>query len=71
MRKFLIAAGAIAVCGFAALTPVRADPVHDLGGPIRSGNMCWVSTNSDLGYGFWTECAEPEHMARRTKRMRS
>ncbi len=59
MRSLLIAA-ALAVVAFAASAPVRAESTHWAGGPMTEGRMCWASTQSDLGYGYWRACPKPE-----------
>jgi hypothetical protein len=57
MRNILCAAiAAAAICGMSISLAV-ADPDHVPGGPVQEGNMCWVSTQSDNGYGYWKECA--------------
>lgn len=31
-------------------------PPNSLGGPIRQGSFCWVSTDP-RGFGYWRQCA--------------
>jgi hypothetical protein len=33
-------------------------PRHDLGGPMKSGNMCWSDKDpwSNTGQGYWKAC---------------
>jgi len=64
MRQVLTAAAAFAACGYLALAPAQAQSAHFAGGPMQEGNQCWVSTNGDLGYGFWTECPKPVRIAK-------
>jgi hypothetical protein len=71
MRYSLTAIAAIAVCGLFALAPARAEPAHSLGGPTQEGHLCWVSTQSDLDYGYWKECPAPEHVTKSMHRTRS
>jgi len=36
-----------------------AEPRHDAGGPIRSGNMCWHNEfgyRTRAQYGYWAPC---------------
>jgi hypothetical protein len=33
------------------------EPIHYAGGPLQEGNLCWVSTNNDNGFGYWKTCA--------------
>ena len=63
MRTLLHVAAAIAVSGMLASTAARAaEPIHYPGGPIQEGNYCWVSTQSDLGLGYWQACPKPTHL---------
>jgi hypothetical protein len=55
MRYVLRAAIAAAICAM-SVTLAAAQSTHSAGGPLREGNMCWVSTNSDNGFGYWHEC---------------
>ena len=69
MRYVMIAAFALASCGFFALS-AQAEPAHSLGGVTREGNMCWVSTQSDLGFGYWKACentVRTTHHAKKAK----
>jgi hypothetical protein len=59
MRYLVHAAAAVAIGAMSAAAV--AEPFHTPGGPIREGNMCWVTTHSDLGYGYWKNCP-PEHV---------
>lgn len=59
MRRILTAAAALAVCGLIASVSARAEPVHYAGGPMAEGKLCWISTNNDLGYGYWRACPGP------------
>jgi len=36
----------------------NAGPVHQNGGPVRSGNMCWKDDGNHTGgqFGIWTAC---------------
>lgn len=57
MRTILSAvAAAAAICAMSVSFAV-AEPIHYAGGPLQEGNMCWVSSSNDLGYGFWKSCA--------------
>ncbi|HEY2755708.1 MAG TPA: hypothetical protein VGJ01_08185 [Pseudolabrys sp.] len=56
MRHVLTAAAAVAVCGVLATASARAESTHYSGGPLQDGKQCWVSTNNDLGYGYWHNC---------------
>jgi hypothetical protein len=60
MRHVLTAAAAVAVCTVLATAAANAQTTHFAGGPIQDGKQCWVSTNNDLGYGYWRDCpAQP------------
>lgn len=67
MRHLLIAASAIAVCGFLASTSVRAEPLFEPGGPVKIGNMCKVMTSvGGNESGYYEQCAaESTHYAKR------
>jgi hypothetical protein len=67
MHKILVTVSALAVAGFAAVSPALALD-HAPGGPIQSGKMCWTSTQGDLGFGYWQGCpkaAKPLHMKKK------
>jgi len=64
MRHVLTAIAAVAVCGFIATTSVRAEPSHDLGGPVTAGNSCWVSASSN-DQGYWKDCPKPVKIKRK------
>jgi hypothetical protein len=34
---------------------MMAPPTQSLGGPVRHGNYCWVSTDQ-RGFGYWRSC---------------
>ncbi|HVV60282.1 MAG TPA: hypothetical protein VHD14_00850 [Pseudolabrys sp.] len=70
MRYVMTAAAALATCGFFALT-AQAEPAHSLGGVVREGSMCWVSTHSDLGYGYWKACETKVRTTHHAKKMKS
>jgi hypothetical protein len=61
MRYILGTAIAATICGM-SVALAAAEPIHYAGGPEREGNMCWVSTNSDQGFGYWHECMTPVAM---------
>jgi hypothetical protein len=67
MRYILVAAAAIAVSGFVALTSVRAEPVFQSGGPIKVGEWCKVSTDTSGmdAFGYMKPCDDTPHYARR------
>lgn len=67
MRSMMAAVAALAVCGLFASTLARAEEVHYAGGPIQSGNQCWVSTNNDNGFGYWKDCPKPVHISKKVK----
>jgi hypothetical protein len=67
MRIILSVAAAAALCAMSANLAV-AEPLHTAGGPLQEGGMCWVSTNNDLGYGYWKACA-PAPMMHHKKKM--
>jgi hypothetical protein len=46
-----------------------AEPLHTAGGPMQEGGMCWVSTNNDLGYGYWKACEPAAAMMHHKKKM--
>ena len=72
MRNFLATVAAIAVCGLVTVTAARADATHDLGGPVRNGNMCWVGTDGANGvFGYWNNCPKPAKTAHHAKKMKS
>lgn len=71
MIKFNFAAaaallGAVAIAATSANAQSRrtamlpnaetAPPTQSLGGPIRQGSFCWVSTDP-RGFGYWRSCA--------------
>jgi hypothetical protein len=65
MRSMMTAVAALAVCGLLASTSARAEEVHLAGGPVQVGNQCWVSTQSDQGFGYWRDCAKPAHASKK------
>jgi hypothetical protein len=67
MRYVLSAAVAAAICGMSINLAV-AEPSHNPGDPNQSGNTCWVSTNADLGFGYWKECAPAAKSAMHKKK---
>jgi hypothetical protein len=71
MRNLLVAAAALAVGGFLALTSARADMVFNAGGPLRQGNMCQFTTDpGDNGnFGYWAPC--PDQPVSAVKRSRA
>jgi hypothetical protein len=71
MRQILIAAGALAVCGFFASTSVRAEPAYEPGGPARIGGYCKVVTDGLEMWGYYTPCMEPMHAIKHRKGMKS
>jgi hypothetical protein len=59
MRLIISAAiAAAAICGM-SMNAMANEPIHYAGGPIQDGNMCWVSTNNDNGFGYWKTCPSP------------
>jgi len=62
MRTMMIA-GMLAAAFATVSAGARAEQVHYAGGPVQSGGNCWVSTNNDLGYGYWKTC-EPIRVIR-------
>jgi hypothetical protein len=64
MRYVFVAA--VAVSGFIALTPVRAEPTHYLGAQLQDGNLCWVSTSPN-DQGYWRECPKATHTMKKKK----
>jgi hypothetical protein len=60
MRHVLIAAAALAVCGFVASTAANAQVIYQAGGPLKIGNMCKVATDQrgDDSYGYYEPCGE-------------
>jgi hypothetical protein len=70
MRFILSVAAAAALCAMSANLASAAEPLHTAGGPLQESGMCWVSTNNDLGYGYWKTC-EPmaAGMTRHKKKM--
>ena len=72
MRQLVILAAALAVGGLFAATAARADLLYYPGGPVKQGNMCQISTDPELNYGYWAPCpGEPVKVAKRTKQMKS
>lgn len=65
MRFMMTAVVALAVGGLLASTSARAEEVHFAGGPVQAGNQCWVSTQSDQGFGYWRDCPQPAHMSKK------
>ncbi len=47
---------------------MNQNTIHSAGGPNQLGTNCWVSTNSDMGYGYWTACENPAPAAKRAKK---
>jgi hypothetical protein len=68
MRIILSVAAAAALCAMSA-NLAAAEPMHTAGGPLQEGGMCWVSTNNDLGYGFWKACEPAAAMMHHKKKM--
>ncbi|HET7848483.1 MAG TPA: hypothetical protein VFL51_05410 [Pseudolabrys sp.] len=81
MRYTITAICALAVGGLYAAVPAQAQEqdtmsqgmmnqsmVHSAGGPTQMGGNCWVSTNADMGYGYWTACENPAPAVRRAKK---
>jgi len=67
MRHILIAAAALAACGFFASTPANAEgaPPYQAGGPTQIAGWCLVNTSADRGddsYGYSAPCG-PQAMA--------
>ncbi len=62
MRHMLIAAAALAACGFIASTSANAEsaPPYEAGGQVKIAGWCLVNTDTDGGgsYGYYTACAE-------------
>jgi hypothetical protein len=72
MRHLLTAAAVIAVGGFFALTPARAEMLYYQGGPVVQNGMCQISTDGDQRYGYWAPCPnQPVQMHHRSKRVKS
>jgi hypothetical protein len=69
MRIILSVAAAAALCAMSANLASAAEPLHTAGGPVQEGGMCWVSTNNDLGYGFWKACEPAAAMTHHKKKM--
>jgi hypothetical protein len=69
MRKFLIAAAAVAALftGSFASTSARADM---WGGEIKQGNQCWKGSTylGGAGWGYWAPCEKPVVMHRHHKK---
>lgn len=66
--RTMIMASMLAAAFATASVGARAQEVHYAGGPVQSGASCWVSTNGDLGYGYWKAC-EPARAMRSHRRM--
>jgi hypothetical protein len=49
---------AAAAAGQMAGGPGMGGPQHQPGGPMRSGNMCWVDKDpwANTGQGYWKAC---------------
>ncbi|HZD89364.1 MAG TPA: hypothetical protein VE224_04655 [Pseudolabrys sp.] len=58
MRHVLIAAAALAVCGFVASSAAQAQVAYQAGGPMKVGSMCKVGTDDrgDDSYGYYQPC---------------
>ncbi len=61
MRHILIAAAALAACGFVASTPANAQsaPLYVAGGPVQIAGWCLTNTSADRGddnYGYYAPC---------------
>jgi hypothetical protein len=69
MRIILSVAAAAVLCAMSANLASAAEPLHTAGGPMQDSGMCWVSTNNDLGYGFWKTCEPTAAMMRHKKKM--
>ncbi len=56
----------------AFVSVANAEPTHDLGGPVKSGKMCWASTDGIGGvYGYWAKCPSAGKMKMaKTKKMK-
>lgn len=66
MRYLYATAAAIAVSSLVSLAPVRAEPTHDLGGPIVAGKLCWAAGSSN-DQGFWRDCPKPMRTMKKKK----
>jgi hypothetical protein len=62
MRSISIAAGVVALLAFASAASAATPTTHDIGGPVRSGKMCWVQTDGNGVAGYWKKC-EPAKKA--------
>lgn len=75
MRHILIAAAALAACGFIASSPARAQqgsPPYAAGGPDRIAGWCKVSTDDNTevdNYGYMVPCGG-QAMAQAPRRAR-
>lgn len=67
MRSTFIAIATLAASGLLATASARAEVLHHAGEPVQAGNQCWVSTNSDNGFGFWRDCPKPVSISKRKK----
>jgi hypothetical protein len=64
MRHVLLAGAALAVAGFIAAAPANAQMAYEMGGPVKKGTMCQVTTGGDAYYGYWRACPAPAKVAR-------
>lgn len=65
MRYIISAVAAAALCAMSAAVSAQ-EPAHTAGGPVQAGNMCWISTSNDNGFGYWVKCpGAPMHMKKK------
>ncbi|MGE0064102.1 MAG: hypothetical protein AB7T86_18745 [Xanthobacteraceae bacterium] len=69
MRQVLLAGAAFAVAGFVAVAPAHAAGMaYEMGGPVKNGKMCQVTTGGDGYYGYWRACPAPAKVAHMKKK---
>jgi hypothetical protein len=70
MRKIL--ATAVIVAGSMLATSAFANNTatnHDLGGQLKMGKMCWMSTSANDNGGYWNVCPKPMKAKAMKKKM--
>lgn len=63
MRHMLIAAAALAACGFVVSTSANAqgEPPYVAGGPVHIAGWCLVNTSAERGddnFGYYQPCGQ-------------
>jgi hypothetical protein len=72
MRQVLLAGAAIAAAGLISLASAHAAGMaYEMGGPVKNGKMCQVTTGGDAYYGYWRACPAPTKVVHVRKKAKS